>query len=119
MPPPGGIWHRRLVLGNISDNSSVVSIIDAMEAAFCKADLVTFTGSTIPILTRSQYSPVRAFKPNPGLFSVFTLSTTTEPSRPALLAIVRRWFFKGAFDDVDAGLLIALGLYLAELGDHA
>jgi hypothetical protein len=38
--------------------ASVVSNRPAMEAAFCRAERVTFFGSTTPALTRSSYSPV-------------------------------------------------------------
>ena len=39
---------------------SVVSSMAAIDAAFCTADLVTFTGSMTPWATRSPYSPVAA-----------------------------------------------------------
>ena len=42
---------------------SVVRSRAAIEDAFCRAERVTFTGSTIPDLTRSQYSSVRALSP--------------------------------------------------------
>ena len=59
-----------------------------MLAAFCRAERVTFAGSTMPAPIMSTYSPVRALKPVP--FADFlTFSTTTEPSRPALFAIWR------------------------------
>ena len=42
-------------LGTSAMIASVVSNMEAMDAAFCSADLVTFTGSTIPASIRSQY----------------------------------------------------------------
>jgi hypothetical protein len=51
--------HKRLTYASASDNSqtiaSVVSISDAMDAAFCSAVRVTFVGSITPDLTRSSY----------------------------------------------------------------
>ena len=66
--------------------ASVVKIIDATLAAFCRADLVTFVGSTIPAFFMSTYSDLYASKPMPASL-VFTCSTITEPSRPAFSAI--------------------------------
>src|ERR1700759_1963800 len=42
---------------------SVVSSMPAIDAAFCTADRVTFTGSMTPWAARSPYSPVAALKP--------------------------------------------------------
>src|SRR5205085_12697662 len=65
--------------------ASVVRMFFAIEAAFCSAERVTMVGSMITAFTRSSYSPVSTFRPCPlGLFRI--LSTTTEPSRPALSA---------------------------------
>src|SRR3954451_4830009 len=51
--------QRRLTYASASDNSqiiaSVVSINDAMDAAFCSAVRVTFVGSITPAFTRSSY----------------------------------------------------------------
>ena len=71
--------------------ASVVKIIDATLAAFCRADLVTFVGSTIPAFFMSTYSDLYASKPMPASL-VFTCSTITEPSRPAFSAICLRGF---------------------------
>jgi hypothetical protein len=43
--------------------ASVVSIRDAIEAAFCSAVLVTLAGSITPAATRSSYASVEALKP--------------------------------------------------------
>lgn len=43
--------------------ASVVSISDAIEAAFCSAVLVTLAGSITPAVTRSSYASVEALKP--------------------------------------------------------
>ena len=50
----------------VATTDSVVRSVDATLVAFWSADLVTFTGSRIPALTISQYSSVRALKPNPA-----------------------------------------------------
>ncbi|CAM5710558.1 hypothetical protein SANTM175S_10454 [Streptomyces antimycoticus] len=55
---------------------SVVRRREAMEAAFSRAERVTFTGSMTPALTRSPYSPVAALKPWP-LSSSATLEVMT------------------------------------------
>ena len=47
---------------------------------------MTLAGSMIPALIMSTYSPVAAFKPCPD-GKLRTFSTTTPPSRPALIAI--------------------------------
>ena len=66
--------------------ASVVSSMLATEAAFCSADLVTFTGSTIPAAIMSSYFSFAAL--NPTLPSAFlTSATTTAPSNPAFSAI--------------------------------
>ena len=66
--------------------ASVVSSMLATEAAFCRADLVTFTGSTIPAAIISSYVSFAAL--NPTLPSAFlTSATTTAPSNPAFSAI--------------------------------
>ena len=65
---------------------SVVSTIDAIEAAFCSALLVTFVGSTIPDFFMSTYSSLAASNPIP-CFSFFTLLRITAGSNPAFTAI--------------------------------
>ena len=81
MPPP----MPPSFSGLSATMTSVVRMFLAMEAAFCRADLVTMAGSMMPALTMSSYSPVAMLRPMP-LPRVFTSLTTTEPSRPALLA---------------------------------
>ena len=49
---------------------SVVSNVEATDVAFCRALLVTLTGSRIPDSTMSTYSSVAALKPVPGADSV-------------------------------------------------
>lgn len=49
--------------GFSTTRTSVVNNIPAMEAAFCRALLVTFAGSMIPALNMSVYSPLRASNP--------------------------------------------------------
>ena len=62
--PPGGIAGMFFSFsGRSVTNASVVKIIMAIEAAFCKADLVTFTGSIIPAVTKFSNLEFRAFKP--------------------------------------------------------
>src|SRR5438093_187320 len=67
---------------------SVVSTSPAIEAAFCRAERVTFAGSMIPLLNMSTHSPFAALKPRP-LPSLRIRSTTTAPSKPALCAMSR------------------------------
>ena len=57
-----------------------------MLAAFCKALLVTFVGSTIPAFFMSTYSSLLLSKPVPA-GDVFTFSSITAPSNPAFVAI--------------------------------
>jgi len=58
MPPPG------MPIGASSSGSatttSVVTMSEPMEAAFCSAERVTIAGSMTPAFTRSSYSLVRA-----------------------------------------------------------
>ena len=71
--------------------ASVVRKSAAIDAAFCNAERVTFAGSIIPALIISTYSPVAALRPKPAS-RLRTFSTTTPPSRPALMEIC----FRGA-----------------------
>src|ERR1700758_2691499 len=67
---------------------SVVKSRPATDAAFCRALRTTLVGSMMPALIRSSNSSVAALKPKePLLFLI--LSTTTDPSQPALPAIQR------------------------------
>ena len=84
--PAGGI--AGCSCGSSAITASVVKTRAAMLAAFCKAERVTLAGSTMPDLTMSSYSSVNALKPMPAS-AALTLSTTMEPSRPALSAIWR------------------------------
>src|SRR5713101_2284160 len=88
--PPGGIcgWLPPFSSGFSATMHSVVSSRLATEAAFCNALRTTLVGSMIPAFIRSSNSSVAALKPKaPLLFLI--LSTTTEPSHPALVAIQR------------------------------
>src|ERR1700682_6441169 len=67
--------------------ASVVSIREAIEAAFCRAVRVTLAGSMTPALTRSSNSSVWALKPKLSFLSLRTRSTTTAPSLPAFWTI--------------------------------
>src|SRR5919107_786531 len=82
-PPPTG---AAFFSGLSATTASVVRNRPAMEAAFCRAERVTLTGSLMPAASRSTYSPVAAFRPWPA-GRPRTLSTTTPGSRPALKAI--------------------------------
>src|SRR6516165_10552942 len=67
---------------------SVVKSRPATDAAFCSALRTTLVGSMMPAFIRSSNSSDAALKPkDPLLFLI--LSTTTEPSQPALPAIQR------------------------------
>ncbi len=85
---------------------SVERTIAAMLAAFCKAERVTFTGSTIPALNMSTYSPVSASKPYPR-----GLRAHGSNGHSAIAASVdgnlAQWLFQGTAQDVDTGLLVA------------
>src|ERR1700694_5270048 len=89
MPPPG-MPPAPPSSGLSTMTASVVRNSAAIDAAFCSAERVTFTASMTPVLNRSSYSPVAAFRPSLGFFRLRTLSTMTPPSRPALTAICLR-----------------------------
>ena len=82
--PPAGIAGVSSLMFATVD--SVVSNVEATDVAFCRALLVTLTGSRIPDYTMSTYSSVAALKPVPGADS-FTLLMITAPSRPAFAAM--------------------------------
>ena len=65
---------------------SVVNIIAATDAAFCRALLDTFVGSTIPAFFISTYSSLPASNPTP-IGEAFTFSNITAGSSPAFIAI--------------------------------
>ena len=67
----------------------MVIIIPATEPAACKAALVTFAGSNIPISIMSPYSPFAALKPNEPSLSI-TFAIITDDSSPAFSAICLR-----------------------------
>src|SRR5699024_570807 len=50
--------------GLSATTASVVRKSAAMEAAFCRAERVTLTGSLMPAARRSSYSPVAALRPS-------------------------------------------------------
>ena len=62
MPPPPGAGASSFS-GMSVIKASVVRIMLATEAAFCKALRVTFTGSKMPILSMSPNLRVAALKP--------------------------------------------------------
>src|SRR5664279_104035 len=86
MPPP---IPAPAFSGASATIASVVRMFFAIDAAFCSAERVTIVGSVMPAFTRSVTSPVSTLRPWPG-FAVRTCCTTTEPSRPALVASWRR-----------------------------
>src|SRR5437879_9388552 len=87
--------------------TSVVSMRPAMLAAFCRAERVTFVGSTMPALNISTYSPVLALYPVFAFFCCRISSAITAPSAPEFSAIVRIGF-SSAGHDLGPGTLIAL-----------
>ena len=70
----------------VATTDSVVRSVEATLVAFCRALLVTLTGSRIPAPTMSTYFSFRASNPTPGSDSL-TLLIITEPSRPAFAEI--------------------------------
>ena len=61
---PVGPYEVTAALSGFSTTKvSVVRIIPAIEAAFCRAERLTFTGSTMPALIMSSYTSVSALKP--------------------------------------------------------
>ena len=93
MPPPWPAMAARAAgsgsLGMSLMVQSVMRIIAATEAAFWRAERTTLTGSMTPMAMRSPNSPVAQLRPWPAGRSL-TFSTMTEPSKPALAAMVRR-----------------------------
>ena len=65
IPPIDGSTAGAADAGSLmsATSDSVVSTIDATDAAFWSAERVTFVGSTIPLSIMSAYSSVRALKP--------------------------------------------------------
>ena len=58
MPPVGSPAGAAAFSGLSATTASVVRNSAAMDAAFCSAERVTFTGSATPALSRSSYSLV-------------------------------------------------------------
>ena len=57
-------WPYAIVSSGIEQTmASVVSIREAMEAAFCRAVRVTLVGSITPAFTKSSYCSVEALNP--------------------------------------------------------
>ena len=87
MPPigsPAGIGGSGSGLSATS--ASVVRRRLAIDAAFCRAALVTLAGSMTPALTRSSCSPFEAL--NPTLpFASSTSRTIIDHSNPAFSAM--------------------------------
>ena len=68
--------------------ASVIRMSAATDAADCSAVRVTLTGSLTPMSIILPVVPSAKLTPSPfGMF--FTLSTTTEPSKPAFCAMAR------------------------------
>ena len=72
--------------GLLATTASVVNIKLATDAAFCRAERLTLTGSIIPASIMLTHSPVAALKPVPSS-AFFKRSITIDPSNPALWAI--------------------------------
>src|SRR5699024_3938589 len=84
--PPVGSSAGASGSGIVATAASVVNSKADTDAAFCKAERVTFVGSIIPASIMSTSSPVNALNPIP--FSLFfRRSMITPPSTPAFLAI--------------------------------
>src|SRR5699024_10131123 len=84
--PPVGSAAEASGSGIVATAASVVNSKADTDAAFCKAERVTFVGSIIPASIMSTSSPVNALNPIP--FSLFfRRSMITPPSTPAFLAI--------------------------------
>ncbi len=116
IPPPmpaGAAGAAGAGSGLSATRVSVVRTRAAMEAAFWRAVRVTLAGSTIPALTMSTYSSLRALKPTPSS-EALTLATMTEPSRPAFSAIWRSGSSNSAFNQVDTGLYVAVFVEFVE-----
>src|SRR3989442_690115 len=88
MPPGGMAGVPDFSSGFSATIASVVSRSPATDAALSSAVRTTLVGSMMPALSRSSYSSVAALKPK-APFPFFTLSSTIEPSAPALFAIQR------------------------------
>src|SRR6266566_4133047 len=88
MPPGGMAGADDFSSGFSATIASVVSRSPATDAALSSAVRTTLVGSMMPALSRSSYSSVAALKPK-APFPFFTLSSTIEPSAPALFAIQR------------------------------
>src|SRR5438552_10438102 len=87
--PPGGMDGAAVFSSGFSATiASVVRRSPATDAAFSSAVRTTLVGSMMPALSRSSYSSLAALKPK-APFPFFTLSSTIEPSAPALFAIQR------------------------------
>ena len=82
MPAPAGS-------GLSATRHSVVSTIAAIDAAFCSAARVTLAGSMMPALIRSVDLAGRGVQARSRPRRPRPARTTTEPSRPALLAMWR------------------------------
>ena len=64
IPPPGGIAGAASLGSGFSLTTAYVVINNPeIDAAFCKAFLVTFVGSITPLETKSVYSSLLASKP--------------------------------------------------------
>src|SRR5262249_55529585 len=87
--PPGGMGGvAGFSSGFSAPIASVVRSSPATDAALSSAVRTTLVGSMMPAFSRSSYSSEAALNPN-GPLPLFTLSSTIEPSAPALFAIQR------------------------------
>jgi hypothetical protein len=75
-----------------------------MDAAFCRAERVTLTGSMMPAAIRSTYSPVGVEAVVAGQVGTFGRATT--PLEAGVLGDLRSGW-PGTADDVRAGSLVA------------
>src|SRR6266478_4393192 len=96
MPPPAPAAVNCSSSFKSAIRTSVVSISDTMEAAFCKAKRVTLAGSITPALIMSSNSPVSALKPK---FSSFDQCALVA----GVLCNLTDGFFKSTPYDIHAG----------------
>ena len=90
--------------------ASVVSMREAMEAAFCRAVRVTLVGSITPAFTRSSYCSVEALKPKLGFLFVLDLLDHHGAFGSAVQHDLPHRLLARAAHDGDAELLVALEL---------
>ena len=89
--------------------ASVVRNIAATEAAFCRAERVTFAGSTIPASIMLTHSPVAALKPMPTGFFLQPFDDDGAFQTGVVGDLTHR-FFQRPHHDVDTGFFVAFAL---------